>query len=44
MVMGSVLVGKCLGENAALRKPSLLADDMELKKSTTRVAGSDMTD
>ncbi len=44
MEMGSVLVGKCLGENAALRKPSLLAEDMELKKSTAREARSDMTD
>ena len=45
MEMGSVLVGKCFGEKAALMKPSLpplAADDMELKRSTAREAGSDM--
>ena len=42
MEIGSVLVGKYLGEKAALTKPSPPADDMELKKRTARVAGSDM--
>ena len=40
--IGSVLVGKYLGEKAALMKPSLPAEDTELKKRTARVAGSDM--
>lgn len=43
MEIGSVLVGKYLGEKAALTKPSPPAEDMELKKRTARVAGSDMT-
>ena len=49
METGNVLVGNTfgenkpsLGENAALMKLSLLKDDMELRKSTARVAGSDM--
>ena len=42
MEIGSVLVGKYLGEKAALTKPSPPAEDMELKKRTARVAGSDM--
>ena len=47
MEAGNVLVGNTLGENrpslgesAALRK--LSAEGMELRKSTARVAGSDM--
>ena len=43
MEMGNVLVGKYLGEKAALMKPPPPAEDTELKKRTTRVAGSDIT-
>ena len=42
MEIGSVRVGKYLGEKAALMKPSLPVEDKELKKRTARVAGSDI--